>query len=179
MRSMDQPTIPAGWLTLRPFTPEDIPWVYEVSQDAAVQQFVQVPSPYELEHASFFVERLAIAGWHGGQRAEFLATETATGRRLGRVGVGLHGSGAAEIGYWVDPAARQHGVATQAVRTLCGWAFATLDLEIMEWRTEVGNIASRRVAEKAGFLIEGTLRKRQIHRGVRVDVWVGSLLKGE
>lgn len=46
-------------------------------------------------------------------------------------------------------------------------------------RTEVGNVASRRVAEKAGFRIEATLRKRQIHRGTRVDVWVGSLLKGE
>ena len=75
--------------------------------------------------------------------------------------------------------ARQRGVATHAVRALCGWAFAELDLEIIEWRTEVGNIASRRVAEKAGFLIEATLRKRQVHRGMRVDVWVGSLLKCE
>ena len=33
--------------------------------------------------------------------------------------------------------------------------------------------------EKAGFLIEATLRKRQVHRGMRVDIWVGSLLKGE
>jgi RimJ/RimL family protein N-acetyltransferase len=176
---MDQETIPADWLTLRPFTPEDIPWVCEVSQDWAVQHFVTVPSPYELEHAAFFVEQLAIAGWHNGQRAEFLATETATGRRLGRVGLGLHGTGAAEIGYWLDPAARQRGVATHAVRALCGWAFAKLDLEIIEWRTEVGNTASRRVAEKAGFLIEATLRKRQVHRGIRVDVWVGSRLKGE
>jgi RimJ/RimL family protein N-acetyltransferase len=174
---MDQPAIPADWLTLRAFTPEDIPWIFEVSRDAAIQHFVQVPSPYQPEHAAFFVEQLAIAGWSSGQRAEFLAIETATGRRLGRVGLGLHEMGAAEIGYWVDPAARQRSVATQAVRALCRWAFATLDLEIIEWRTEVGNIASRRVAEKAGFLIEATLRKRQIHRGVRVDVWVGSLLR--
>jgi RimJ/RimL family protein N-acetyltransferase len=176
---MDQETISADWLTLRPFTRQDIPWVWEVSQDAAVRHFVSVPSPYELEHAAFFVEQRAIVGWDRGHRAEFLATETATGKRLGRVGLGLHGLGEAEIGYWVDPAARRSGVATKAVRTLCEWAFATLDLEIIEWRTEVGNIASRRVAEKAGFLIEATLRKRQVHRGMRVDVWVGSLLKGE
>ena len=65
------------------------------------------------------------------------------------------------------------------MRALCRWAFATLDLEIIQWRTEVGNIASRRVAEKAGFLIEATLRKRLVHCGTRVDVWNGSLLKGE
>jgi RimJ/RimL family protein N-acetyltransferase len=179
MASVDQPTISAGWLTLRPFTPEDVPWVYEVSVDPTVQQFVGVPSPYRLEHAAFFVEQRAIAGWESGQRAEFLAAESATGRRLGRVGIGMHVAGAAEVGYWVDPAARQRGVATQGVRALCAWAFATLDLEIIEWRAEVGNIASRRVAEKAGFLIEATLRRRQVHRGMRVDVWVGSLLKGE
>jgi RimJ/RimL family protein N-acetyltransferase len=179
MESMEQPTIPAGWLTLRPFTTEDIPWVCEVSRDAAVQQFVHVPTPYELEHAAFFVAQAAIAGWDSGQRVEFLAAESATGSRLGRVGMGLHGAGTGEIGYWVDPAARQRGVATHAVRTLCAWGFAALDLELIEWRTEVENIASRRVAEKAGFLIEATLRKRQIHRGIRVDVWAGSLLKDE
>ncbi len=152
----------------------------EVSQDAAVQHFVQVPTPYKVEHAAFFVEQTAIVGWASGQRAEFLAA-AATGVRLGRVGLGLGQGGAAfaEIGYWVDPAARQHGVATHAVMTLCRWALAALDLGLIEWRTEVGNIASRRVAEKAGFVIEATLRQRQIHRGARVDVWVGSLLKDE
>jgi RimJ/RimL family protein N-acetyltransferase len=42
-----------------------------------------------------------------------------------------------------------------------------------------GNIASRRVADKAGFLIEATLRKRRVRRGVRVDELVGSLLRDE
>ena len=179
MAAMNKAVIPAGWLTLRPFTAADIPWVYEVSQDPVVQQFVQVPSPYLLEHATFFVEQLAIAGWETGQRAEFLATETTTGMRLGRAGVGMRAPGTAEIGYWVDPAARNRGVATEAVRAVCRWAFTRLDLEIIEWRTEVGNVASRRVAERAGFLVEATLRRRQVHRGIRVDVWVGSLLKEE
>jgi hypothetical protein len=72
---MKRQTISAGWLTLRPFTPADIPWVYEVSLDAALQHFVQVPSPHEMEHAAFFVQRTAIASWDSGQRAEFLAQE--------------------------------------------------------------------------------------------------------
>jgi RimJ/RimL family protein N-acetyltransferase len=43
----------------------------------------------------------------------------------------------------------------------------------------VGNVASRRVAEKAGFRVEATLRRRLVHRGVRVDAWVGSMLPDE
>jgi RimJ/RimL family protein N-acetyltransferase len=37
------------------------------------------------------------------------------------------------------------------------WAFTTIGTELIEWRCEVGDTASRRVAEKAGFLIEATL----------------------
>ncbi len=164
---------------LRPFTAADIPWVYEVSLDPVLRHFVQVPSPYRMEHAAFFVERLAIDGWDSGQRAEFVAQDAATGTRLGRFGLDLRQPGAAEIGYWVDLRARNRGVATSGVRAVCGWAVATLGLELIEWRCEVGNTASRRVAEKAGFLIEATLRKRLVHRGTRVDAWVGSLLCNE
>jgi RimJ/RimL family protein N-acetyltransferase len=176
---MDRTEISAGRLTLRPFSPADIPWVHEVSQDPVLQHYTDVPSPYRLEHAAFFVEQLAIAAWDAGQRAEFVATDTATGEKLGRVGLGLHPPGAAEIGYWVSPSARQRGVATQAARAICGWAFSTLGLEIIEWHAEVGNAGSRRVAEKAGFLVEATLRQRHVRRGQRVDIWAGSLLKGE
>jgi RimJ/RimL family protein N-acetyltransferase len=143
---MDRPTIAAGWLTLRPFIPADIPWVYAVLC---------------------------------GRRADFLAEDTATAARLGRVGLRLGEPGAAEIGYWVDPRARNRGVATSAVRAACQWAVATAGVELIEWRCQAGNVASRRVAEKAGFLIEGTLRKRRLQHGVRVDEWVGSLLRDE
>jgi RimJ/RimL family protein N-acetyltransferase len=176
---MERSVISAGWLTLRPFTPADIPWVHEVSQDSVIQHYTDLPSPYRLEDAAFFVEQLAIATWDSGQRAEFVVTETATGGRLGRMGLGLHPPGAAEIGYWTGPSARQRGVALQAARAICGWGFTTLGLEIIEWHAEVGNLASRRVAEKAGFLVEATLRQRHVRRGHRVDIWAGSLLRSE
>jgi RimJ/RimL family protein N-acetyltransferase len=101
------------------------------------------------------------------------------GTRLGRVGLGLDRLGGAQIGYWMDPAARGRGVATEAVRALCGWAFDVLGLGLIEWRAEVGNVASRRVAEKAGFRFEAVLRQRLVHRGQRVDAWIGSLLRAE
>ena len=171
-------TIPAGELSLRPFRPDDIPWVYAVSLDAAVQRFLQIPIPYAMSDADYFVREMAIAGWDRDQRAEFVVTNAAEDR-LGRVGFGLDGSGAAQIGYWLDPAARGRGVATAAVRALCRWGFDRLGLGLIEWRAEVGNVASRRVAEKVGFRLEATLRQRLVHRGVRVDAWIGSLLPDE
>lgn len=177
---MDRQTIAAGWLTLRPFTPADIPWVYEVSLDPVLQHFLQIPSPYRLEDAARHVEQDYIGGWDDGRLAEFVAEETATAVPLGRAGLQLKGAGAAEVGYWTDPRARQRGVATAAVRALCQWAVTTAGIEFIEWRCDAGNIASRRVAEKAGFLIEARLRQRRRARhGVRADEWVGSLLRDE
>ena len=51
-----------------------------------------------------------------------------------------------------------------------------LGLAVVTWYAVVGNEASRRVAEKAGYTIEGTLRRGAKHRGVLVDTWVGSIL---
>jgi RimJ/RimL family protein N-acetyltransferase len=177
---MPPPVIEAGPLVLRPFAEDDIGWVCEVSQDPAVQRnLAELFAPYRREHAEFFVRRMTLAAWDEGRRAEFLVASAADGARLGRVGLDLrpHEPGAAEIGYWMDPRARGRGVATAAVRALCRWAFTAPDLALIEWRGVVGNLPSRRVAEKAGFLIEATLRRRLIHRGQRVDAWVGSLLR--
>jgi RimJ/RimL family protein N-acetyltransferase len=174
---MERQTISAGWLTLRPFTLADVPWVYEVSLDPVLQRFMQVPSPYRLEDAAAHVEQSYIAGWDDGRQAEFVAE--AAGTALGRVGLRLNEPGAAEVGYWVDPRARKRGVATTALRAVCRWAVTTSDVDLIEWRCEAGNVASLRVAEKAGFRLEATLRKRRIRDGVRVDEWVGSLLRDE
>lgn len=50
-------------------------------------------------------------------------------------------------------------------------------LERIAWRAEVGNDASRRVVEQAGFTVEGLLRQALRAQPGRRDHWVGSLLK--
>src|SRR3954465_3783520 len=107
---MTQVTITAGGITLRPFPAGDGSWVYEVSLDPAVQQYVQIPQPYRVADAEFFVHEMAIAAWQRRERAEFVVVGSADGFRLGRVGLGLDGVGAAQIGYWMDPAARSRGL---------------------------------------------------------------------
>jgi RimJ/RimL family protein N-acetyltransferase len=65
----------------------------------------------------------------------------------------------AEIGYWTAPAARGRGVAPVAVDAACRWAFAVLPVDRIELCHAVENTASGRVAEKAGFTLEGRLRR--------------------
>lgn len=74
------------------------------------------------------------------------------------------------------PAARGRGYMPAALAALSAWGFTTLGLARIEWKAHVGNTASRRVAEKAGFAFEGTARGGLQHRGERVDVWMAALL---
>lgn len=65
----------------------------------------------------------------------------------------------AEVGYWVVPAARRRGVATQAVALAAGCAFTTLGLHRIQLYHSVANVASCAVARAAGFVYEGMLRE--------------------
>jgi RimJ/RimL family protein N-acetyltransferase len=77
-----------------------------------------------------------------------------------------------EIGFWLVPAARGRGVAARAVDLLVGWAFGTLELQRLWLETYPDNVATRRVAERAGFVEEGLLRSHARERGRRMSLVV-------
>jgi RimJ/RimL family protein N-acetyltransferase len=83
-----------------------------------------------------------------------------------------------EIGYWLFPRARGRGVATKVARALAEYAF-TLGLQRVAAYIEVGNVASERVLERAGFAREGVVRSLPKSEGRRVDKTLFSLLPGE
>lgn len=106
------------------------------------------------------------------QRTTFeFAITTEDGRYLG--GCGLNQIDAlnqrANLGYWVRSSATGAGVATTAAKLTRDWGFANTDLVRIEILMAVNNAASRRVAEKAGALYEGTLRTRLTVHGTRHD----------
>jgi RimJ/RimL family protein N-acetyltransferase len=83
-----------------------------------------------------------------------------------------------EIGYWLFEHARGRGTATKAARFLAEHGFS-LGAVRVEARVFVGNTASERVLERAGFTREGILRSMPRRAGGRADMTVFSLLPGE
>jgi [ribosomal protein S5]-alanine N-acetyltransferase len=71
--------------------------------------------------------------------------------------------GVAEVSYWVVPAARGRRVATRALSALTAWTFGHLDLHRLEVNHSTMNSASCRVAENAGYAMEGTKRGEALH----------------
>jgi RimJ/RimL family protein N-acetyltransferase len=64
-----------------------------------------------------------------------------------------------EIGYWVRTSCARHGYATEATSALARFAMEALAARRIEITTDARNDASRRVAEKSGFVLEGILRQ--------------------
>ncbi len=63
-----------------------------------------------------------------------------------------------EIGYWCRTPFAGRGYTTEAVRGISAFAFDTLDAKRVEIRCDPLNRPSARVAERAGFRLEGELR---------------------
>ena len=175
---MEPVELSAAGVTLRIPDLRDVADIVLACNDPEMVRFTTVPYPYVEQHARDFIQH-AGDGWERGDLPVFAITETGVGRFAGAIDLRVSTSIGAEIGYSVAPWARGRGVGTTAVRLACRWGFDVLELPRIEWQADVGNVASRRLAEKVGFVVEGTCRKRLLHRGERVDGWIGSLLPGE
>jgi RimJ/RimL family protein N-acetyltransferase len=86
--------------------------------------------------------------------------------------------GVIEVGYWLFEHARGRGLATHAVRAVAREVFAS-GLWRIEAHVRIGNDASERVLERAGFTREGVTRRLLRHEGRRVDATLFSLLADE
>jgi RimJ/RimL family protein N-acetyltransferase len=172
-------TLTDGRLLLRPPEPGDVPAITEACQDELTARFVPVPVPYTEEHARTFVEQRPERWQAEDGEMTWAITDSADGRLLGMVGLHARDASMREIGFWAAPWARDRGVMTDAARLVVRFGFDVLHLERIEWQAVVGNDASRRVAEKLGFRMEGTRRAGLLHRGERLDAWVAGLLPGE
>ncbi|GAA0281547.1 GNAT family N-acetyltransferase [Streptomyces polychromogenes] len=166
-------------LSLRPFAPSDAQEVHAACQDPEIQRWTLVPSPYEREHAEAWVNEVCPASWREDREYAFAVRLGEDGPLVASVGVHVRGPGAYEIGYWTAKEHRGRGYMAEAVGGVARWLFTEVGAGRLEWRAAVGNAASRAVAEKAGFRVEGVLRAALDLRGTLRDCWVGGLLPSD
>ena len=167
---------------LRPPDARDVDAITQACQDPEVAAWVTTPWPYLREHAESFVERVVAPGWDSGTDLVWSIRDVPDDRFLGMIG--LHGiaAGSAEIGYWMAPWGRGRGLMARSVALVLDHAFDAdgLGLARVSWSAFVGNWPSRRLAWRAGFRLEGTIRQHVVQRdGIRRDAWVATLLRDD
>jgi RimJ/RimL family protein N-acetyltransferase len=169
-------------VALRPWRDADVPAMFEAFSDPVVQRF-------SWPHVEPYAERDAWAylaeakrAWANGTSAEFACVGPANdGAIIG--GASVYDIDAderqASVGYWVEAHARGNGVATHATKLLATWAFDALGIERLQLTCGPDNVASQRVAERAGFTREALLRSHLPFKGGRRDTVVFGLLPGD
>ena len=162
-------------LLLRPPTDADVPAVVAACQDEELSRFIPgFPKPYREYDA-----RGWIASRNPRDKASktFLIVNASSDELLGAIEVRLGEIGS--IGYWIAKEARGRGVATRATRLLAEWAVTEGGVQRLELTTHPENVASQRVAEKAGFTREGVLRSHIRFPEGRRDSVIFSLLPAD
>ncbi|MDP9799547.1 RimJ/RimL family protein N-acetyltransferase [Catenuloplanes nepalensis] len=170
-----------GGVRLRPAEERDLAAIVETCLDSETLRWTTVPENYTLADAAGFSLGYQPAQWMAGTAAMFVfaGPDDAYAGNMDLRMTTPDDPLFADVGFSAAPGARGRGYTTAALRTVCEWGFETLGLERIEWLAHVGNAASRRVAEKAGFTVEGVRRSALPHRGERRDVWAAGLVPAD
>jgi RimJ/RimL family protein N-acetyltransferase len=171
-----QPELHSGDLLLRPWTAADADALLVAYADPAIQHWHgrTVASRQEAEDLIAQYNQ----GWRKETAASWAITDPAV---LGRVAFRIIDldEGTAEIAYWVTAAARGRGAAVQAVNALSRWALDDLGLHRLDLLHAVANTASCRVADKAGYAYEATLRSAVLHTDGWHDMHLHARIAGD
>ncbi|WP_436772354.1 GNAT family N-acetyltransferase [Yinghuangia sp. YIM S09857] len=161
-------------LVLREWVRGDLTAMREAFDDAEVDRWTPLPSPFD--HAAA-VDRLARAAEDraAGRRLCLAVTEDG-GPALGEVLVfpDAHAPGGVEVGYGINPRHRGRGLASRGVRLMTEFAYDTLRAHRVVLRIDVGNDASSAVARATGFVPDGAAPTTEMSKGRahRLVTWV-------
>ncbi len=149
-------------LTLRKPRLDDAPAVFMGwAQNAEVTRYLTW-RPHENIEQSESMLRNAIASWDGDARFPFMITLKENSKVVGMIDPRIEGPKIG-IGYVMNRAYQGKGYMTEATRAIIDWAFQQPSIYRVYATTDVDNIASQRVMEKAGMMREGLLRKYTLH----------------
>jgi RimJ/RimL family protein N-acetyltransferase len=165
-------TITTPRLQLTPFEPSDWPFFRTLREDRSIMRYMASIAP-EKETRRLFAARLMA-------QHVFVIRLHDNPAPLGDIGLQISSANReeADIGYTVVPAAQGKGIASEALRAVCEYAFNQTGVKAINAYVLADNIGSVRVLEKAGFARTQVLEKAYEIDGVKYDDWVYRVERG-
>lgn len=153
---------------VRPFLAADATSIAAVANDRRIWLQLRdlFPHPYRLADAEAWTKRV------GPIDPPHALAIVVDGRAVGGVGIEPMSDvncRSGEIGYWLGTDYWGRGIATEAVTLVTDWAFATHKLLRVFAQPFASNAASCRVLEKAGYVLEGVMKRSAVKDGIVLD----------
>lgn len=188
MSETDSPPAPAQSLPivrgervyLRPAERADLPTFVRWFSDAEVTRHLGMRAPLSMPLEERWFDQML--GEHGKSQYHFVICLLDSGHPIGTIGFHHidYENGDGEFGITIGEKDEQNkGYGTDALNALCDFGFGALRLERIELHVYAGNDRAMRSYQKAGFTLEGTLRRAQFQEGEFLDVHRMSLLRDE
>ncbi len=174
------PIIRGEHVYLRPAERADLPVFVRWLSDAETTRNLALRSPLSMPMEESWFETMVAA--HGKSQYHFVICLLGDGRPIGTIGFHRvdHENGGAEFGIAIGEKAEwDKGYGTDALNAICDFGFGALRLERIELDVDAGNARARRSYEKAGFVLEGTLRHAHFSEGEPHDLERMALLRDE
>ena len=163
--------ISANRVIVRPVGPADLTDLLEVNGDEEVTRFVPYPTWTSVADGTAWLERMqGLAA--GGTAQQLVIERTEDQRVIGAVLLFKYeaSSSRLELGYVLGRKHWRMGLASEALRALCGHLFVTGAVRRIEAEVNPDNTASCALLARLGFSLEGRLRKRWVAKGRVYDV---------
>ncbi len=167
-----------GCCGVRPFRDSDAPDLARLANNRKVwlQLRDRFPHPYTLDDARRFI------AFALGETPETMFAVTVNDASVGSIGVVLRDDVercSGEVGYWLGEPYWGRGIATRALTGFTRFAFDAYDLERLYAVPFASNSASCRVLQKAGYRLEGRMRRSAIKAGTVQDQFLYAILRGD
>lgn len=136
-------------------------YVHHFQEKQIYDQTLNIPFPYSESDADAWLDFVATETRTVGRSMNWAIRESSSGL-IG--GIGFHGRNelfphSAELGYWLAKPFWNQGIMTEAAQAVTAFAFKKLRLKRITAHVFHFNLGSARVLEKAGYKLEGRLRK--------------------
>ena len=167
-------------LLLERLQPADWTLFHQVHTDAVSMKFISaVPQLADIRQR--FNDRLA--PWQVTSLHMLCLTIRlkSSGQAIGLIGANAEWAPyrQAEVGYSLLNRFTRQGYGSEALEAIRNYLFTNCEFHKLKAQVVEGNWASRRVLEKNGFQLEGTLRDNYLLRGQWVNDWVFGCLKSD
>jgi RimJ/RimL family protein N-acetyltransferase len=181
MSSFPSPIIRSARLELREYGVNDAVLVHELLAPAGEHEGLPPGAPTDPGEVAEWLAEGLHRSRREGTTLHLMMLDRAAGKIVGSIGL-FHADWevrSAEIGYGVRASERAKGYATEALGAVARWALTEAGIQRAWLTASTDNLASVRVAEKAGFRREGTLRRAGLEDDGLHDLAVFSLLDDE
>lgn len=163
-------------ITLRSWHLDDVDDLVTLANNQNIAKFMAdvFPHPYTIENGKTFI------GFATSNPNSKIFAIIVDGKPVGSIGLHLQTDilrKNAEIGYWLGEAYWGKGIIAKAIPQIIDYGFNNMDIVRIFARIFGTNVASQKVVEKCGFILEGKYEKTLFKNGEYLDELIYAIRK--